>query len=307
MIRKLTSLTLVFMFLFTTLVSAQAAAESTVVGKLGAVEKELYGTEQTGALLDRTTKLNKELFGADTKEVMINKVDALYDHIYDNASGSASMLMKTNAVEWTVTQELTYAPIKERIEKMETLIEGKNQTGSYESRLHSLASLAFANGMIGISNKVVPANQLIKINIVSPIDAKTARVGDVVKFQAADNVIMDGVLVIAKGCKGEGTIKKVSQAQNFGRDAKIEIDFSYIQGIDGNKIPTFLGEEAKKQTESLAIAAGATVAGLAILGPVGIVGGAFVKGKNLVIPEGSQMYIQTKAESVVYGFQAVGM
>ena len=52
--------------------------------------------------------------------------------------------------------------------------------------------------------------------------------------------------------------------------------------------------------KSYAIAAGASVAGMLLLGPIGIIGGAFVKGKNIELPEGTELFIQTQDETVLY-------
>ena len=50
-----------------------------------------------------------------------------------------------------------------------------------------------------------------------------------------------------------------------------------------------------------AMAAGASLAGIAILGPIGIIGGAFVNGKNIDLPAGTEFYIQTKSANTLYG------
>ena len=50
-----------------------------------------------------------------------------------------------------------------------------------------------------------------------------------------------------------------------------------------------------------AMAAGASLAGIIILGPIGIIGGAFVKGKDIDLPAGTEMFIQTKADASLYG------
>ena len=52
--------------------------------------------------------------------------------------------------------------------------------------------------------------------------------------------------------------------------------------------------------KSYAMAAGASVAGMLLLGPIGIIGGAFVKGKNIELPEGTELFIQTQDDTVLY-------
>lgn len=52
--------------------------------------------------------------------------------------------------------------------------------------------------------------------------------------------------------------------------------------------------------EHMAMAAGASIAGIAILGPIGVIGGAFVKGKNVDLPVGTELYIQTKTDNTLF-------
>ena len=47
-----------------------------------------------------------------------------------------------------------------------------------------------------------------------------------------------------------------------------------------------------------------SIAGIALLGPIGIIGGAFVKGKNVDLPAGTELYIQTAAPMTIYGLEA---
>ena len=71
--------------------------------------------------------------------------------------------------------------------------------------------------------------------------------------------------------------------------------------MHGTYVDTHVGEAAKKEMKSLAMAAGASLAGIAVLGPVGIVVGAFVHGKDVRLPAGTELYIQTKADTTLYG------
>jgi hypothetical protein len=96
-------------------------------------------------------------------------------------------------------------------------------------------------------------------------------------------------------------VLKVKQARNFGRNAQLEIDYKQTKAIDGTYVTTFVGEEAKQEMKNLAMAAGASVAGMVLLGPIGIIGGAFVNGKNIDLPAGTEFYIQTKNDTTMYG------
>ena len=53
--------------------------------------------------------------------------------------------------------------------------------------------------------------------------------------------------------------------------------------------------------KQLAMAAGASLAGIVILGPIGVIAGAFVNGKNIDLPAGTEVFVQTKADATLYG------
>ena len=57
----------------------------------------------------------------------------------------------------------------------------------------------------------------------------------------------------------------------------------------------------KKKLKGEIKAAGASVAGAVLLGPVGLVGGAFIKGKNIDYPVGSTIFIQPQDSVSIQG------
>jgi len=299
MLRKIISLIIVISMFMVTFVSAQAGSEMNVLAKISAVEVSIYGSEQTGSLVERLDKLEKDLYGEKTSDALMNRTDNLYAEINTNST-KPSLMTKINAVEWAINKNVTSLPIKQRIENNEKFIEGNTKTGALMDRLNHLTEMAFPGGVINTAETVIAQDTLAKIKIMTPLNSKTARVGDIVKYQVAEDVLVDGKLVFVAGAEGQGKVSKVKQAQNFGRDAELEIDFEYLTAVDGQRINVFLGDKAKEETKSMAIAAGATVAGLVVLGPVGIVTGAFIKGEDVKVPEGALMYIQTKAENTVY-------
>ena len=149
--------------------------------------------------------------------------------------------------------------------------------------MNDLAMLAYGNSdtKTPLIATTIPVDTLVKIKLVTPLNTETSKVGDKVKFQASEDVIYNGQLIIAAGAPGEGVVTKVKSARNFGRNGEIDVDFQQIQAFDGTYIQTTLGDKAKKEIENLAMAAGASIAGIALLGPIGIVGGIFVNGKDI--------------------------
>lgn len=74
-----------------------------------------------------------------------------------------------------------------------------------------------------------------------------------------------------------------------------------MPAIDGSTFVAVQGPEAKEKMKSEFKAAGASVAGAALLGPIGLVGGFFVKGKSIELPEGTLVYVQPEANTTVQG------
>ena len=299
MIKKLLGLLLGAVLLVSTMGTAMAATPDTAEAKLASVEKAMYGVEQTGPLMDRINHLEKDYEGAHSKAGMMERIDHLYSVLFDNST-QPSLITQMNAIEWGITHQVSMNSVQDRVTSMETTIEGKPTEGTYKARIDKLASFAFGSKTIPLTQVTVPANTLAKISLVTPVNAKNLKVGDTIKYQAAEDVIENGMLIFAKGAPGEGTVKKVTQARNFGRDAEVEIDFKTLLAVDGTNMDMFVGEEAKKEMKTMAMAAGASIAGMIILGPVGIISAAFVHGENIDLPAGTELYIQTKADTTVY-------
>lgn len=293
-------------------ISASAAIEETAAPKtmsasekISALERTLYGTEQAGALVSRMDSLEDDVYGTITTDPILNRVDNLYDYIEGYAgSGEASFLTKLNAVEWQFTESTAGGPAKSRIEAIETLMNGEVSTGSLAGRLEALANLAFQDGIVVVETVTLPKDSVIKLEFAEDLSSKTAQAGDVVKYKVADNVFVNSensVLVIPKGAAGIGKVTKVVGPRMFGQDARIDVDFGYIYAIDNTRVKVFLGDIAKQAAETAAGAAGAAIGGMIVLGPIGVIGGAFVTGKSVNIPAGSTTYVQVKADTDIQG------
>ena len=281
-----------------------ARLEQTPLEKMAVSEQILYGVEQTGSLVERTGKLEKELFGLPGREALMAKVERIYQYVRENSSTSPSLVFKMNALEWSLTQSVAKGPIKSRLESIERTVAGVTGTGPIDARVSRLMVITFSGAKLQTGQTTLNKDTLIKIKTVTPLDSKKNKAGESVEFEVAEDVYAAGMLVIAKGSVGRGKLTKAEPAQNFGRDAKMEVAFESVEALDMTLVPTLLGEKAKKETESMAIAAGAGVAGMILLGPIGVVGAAFVHGKSVTIPTGTQLFIQTQADNDLVGMIA---
>ena len=292
----------VTVFVQSILLPVQAAkSDLTSVEKLTAIEQAIYGNEQTGSMLERGQKVEKEIFGLPGKESLVSKIDKIYTYTLETQMNAPSLLLKLNALEWTLNKSVQAGAAKTRIENLEKLVAGVISTGPIDARLGRLLQLATARGKLELNQATLSKDTLVKITIKTALNTKTSKVGDPVDFEAAEDVYASGALVIPKGAVGKGRVAKVEAAQNFGRDAKLEVAFESIQAVDTTVVPTYIGEKAKQETQSMAKAAGAALVGVILLGPIGVVGSAFVHGKNITIPPGTLLYIQTQNDIDLFG------
>ena len=302
--KQLVTLMLTFIFCLTAVAPGFAAnVNIPAAEKVKAMEVRLYGAPQEGSLVERMDNIEHDVNGLMTSEPILERVDTMYNYL-EGASedGGASFTTRLNMVEWRINENVSTGPAKERVANMEKLLNGKADDGALSTRLEELLELvSYEGGVVPVQQVTLPKDSVIKIEFTQELGNKISKVGDEVGFKAADNLYVNDVLVLPKGATGIGKVKKVVQPGMFGKDGRVDIDFMYINGVDGTEIPVFVGELAKQQAKSYAGAAGAAIGGMIILGPIGAVGGAFVKGSSVVIPEGSVTYVQTMEDTALQG------
>jgi hypothetical protein len=309
--KKLISICMTALLCLTCVLPALAAepvAVNTVSDKLGASERFLYGTEQSGSLVSRIDKMEKELYGQTSSGSVMSRVDRVYNRLEGTPNNNQlSVAAQMNAIEWQFADRMSDEGVVTRVGNLENHIFGSQYTNDgLLSRLNRLNKAAFPSGTMTRSTVTLPKDSLIKIKFMEDLNSKQNQAGDVVDFIVDDNVYVGEALVLPKGARGNGTIKKVVQPRIFGRDARIDIDFTSVTAINGEQVPVTMGDLAKQQAKTAAGAAGASIGGMVLFGPVGLVGGAFVKGAQVTIPAGSNTYVQVTEDTTVQGVIIAG-
>lgn len=149
----------------------------------------------------------------------------------------------------------------------------------------------FAVSAMAKADKVtVPKGTEVILVFDQNMSSKTAKVGDSVALHVQDSVKVDNKTVIAAGTKVTATISSVDKKKRYGVNAKIRMVLNPVKSTYDKMItldPRSQGKYVKgKKSEQ---AAGATVGGAMILGPVGLVGGYFVSGKSVTIHSGDRL------------------
>ena len=101
--RKLVSAVMSAVFFVSSMGITAAATPETVQDKLGAIEKDTYGTIQTGALVDRINKIEKDYDGSHRSGSMMARVNAIYDEVYTNSTKLGVTIVSDAEQSGTVT------------------------------------------------------------------------------------------------------------------------------------------------------------------------------------------------------------
>lgn len=270
-----------------------AAAPETVLEKTDALENTVYGSTQVGALVDRVQQISQTVYGKDSSGTLNSQVDSLYNSIDGNVRGKVSVSQELSMLEWHYQNKIGTGSLISRVEQLERSVTGRIGTGALDARINSLAKTI--NGApLKLTSQVGSAasTDVFAVTLDTPINTATNKLGDKFTFTVAEDVMDGNILLVPAGTVGEGHISELKKASSFGRSGKLDLIFDKVPALDGTEFTAVQGDEAKARTQQELKAAGASVAGAVLLGPVGLVGGFFVKGKNIDLPVGATIYVQ---------------
>ncbi|MDU7755206.1 MAG: hypothetical protein E7J82_07640 [Veillonella sp.] len=269
----------VLTLLMASLISGTAfAAPGTVTEKTNVLETTVYGAVQDGAVVDRINQLDETVYGTGfngNSATLSKRVDSLYNSV-EGSGTNISLREEMDALEYTYQNSINAGSLVDRVEKMERSVNGRIGSGSLQKRIISLKTKVYGSN-VALTNQVgtLSGNQVFKVTLNEAVSSKTSHEGDTISFTVAENVMDGNVLLVPAGTVGSGTITSLKKARSFGRNGALDITFDTIPG--------------------------ASVAGAVLLGPVGLVGGAFIKGKNIEYPAGATVYVQPQDSVTIQG------
>ena len=114
------------------------------------------------------------------------------------------------------------------------------------------------------------------------------------------------MLVAPKGSRVFAHITTVKPPRSFGRSSVIEMEIDGVEVLGPYVVPVNIGDAAKKAMEAdsaMIGAAGASLAGAVLLGPVGLAGGFLIRGNDKQLKEGTLFYAQTSEATPITAYQ----
>lgn len=138
--------------------------------------------------------------------------------------------------------------------------------------------------------RVIPDGTEFTVVTTEEITSKTAAEGDPLTFKVAEDVKIDGQVVIAKDTLVKGVVATAKKAGMMGRGGSLGIRVESATTVDSQKLKlrSSKGKEGDDKT-------GTTVALVVLFGPLGFL----KKGKNAKIPPGTQIKVYTDEEKRV--------
>jgi hypothetical protein len=138
--------------------------------------------------------------------------------------------------------------------------------------------------------KVIPDGTEFTVVTVDEITSKTAAEGDPLTFKVAQDVKIDGRVVVAKDSLVKGVVAQAKKAGMMGRGGTLGIRVESATTVDNQKLKlrSTKGKEGDDKT-------GTTVALVVLFGPLGFL----KKGKNAIIKPGTEIKVYTDEEKKV--------
>lgn len=279
-----------------------ATAQVVPVNKLSAVEIMIYGNKSDESILNRVERLEKTLYKQTQEGSLIERTNNIYNYVLGNEE-KPSLVFNLNGLEWSLTTNITQDTAQNKLNNLEKMVFGENKEGSLIERVNYLTDVTFSEEKVPFEKVSIPKNKLIKIKTYDKISSVSSKSGDKVRFEVAENVYIDSKLVIPAGSTGILEVSHVEKSGNLGKEGKINLELSKVMAIDGSELKVNLDKEAQMMNRSQQLALGASILGAAVLGPVGLITGYFVKGNEEVLPKGSEIYVQTVTNKSVYGYK----
>lgn len=271
------------------------------------VEEVLYGRAQEGSLLTRLERVESDVLGRPQENsaflVRLQKLVSLLT----GAEGEVSIKMKLNAIEWALFREVNEGvSISRRLDEIEMAMFGSTQGNmGLVERLNQLLELMWPGGRVYTAQTPIPKSTLVQIELLTEINSETSKVNDPIRYRVAEDVRVDNRIVIAAGSEGAGRVIAVDTSGRLGQDGRVQVDFGSVSAMDSTQVRLQVAERATEQNKSLELAAGASLAGVVLLGPIGLAAGYFVRGRAHTVPVGTKFYVEVANETSVNALSLV--
>ena len=283
------------------------ADKSSSMQMMERIEKIVYGEPNKGGLIERLNTIEKELFGRSLPGSISERHTATLNFLEIGTEDQPSMLFKLGVAEWIVGHVQPYKAAVNRLETLETELDGEMQYGKpLAMRVERILSTLVAEA-VTFQEVILPGSTVLETKFLEELSPAKSKKGDFVRLVLTEDLLVSHNLVAPRGSLIETYVREVKQPRAFGVPGEVRLDFKSLLPLGPQRPPVMLGNASKKATEEAQknrdrgaggiIGAGAaSVGGAILLGPIGLVSGVLIRGNSIKIPEGTIMFLETSGD-----------
>ena len=281
---------------------------------MGQIETIIYGYVAKGGLIERLSKVEEDLFGRSLPGTIAERHAAILNFLETGTDEQPSMMFKLGVAEWVVDKRIRASePAARRLEDLETNLTGASRAGNpIVMRVESLLATLVMDPVTAMP-VTIPADTPMKFRFMDELSPAKSKAGDSVRLELTNDLIINQMLVAPAGSLLLTEVRAVKRPGMFGVPGEVRLSFNELKPLGPQRPPVRVGEAAQNaikearragdRGEGAVIGAGAvSIAGAALLGPVGLVSGVFIRGNSIKIPAGSVTFVQTSGDCIVSGY-----
>ena len=281
---------------------------------MGEIEQIIYGYVAKGGLIERLGKVEEDLFGRSLPGTIAERHAAILNFLETGTDEQPSMMFKLGVAEWVVDKKIRASePAAKRLEDLETNLTGASRAGNpIVMRVESLLATLIMDPVTAVP-VTIPSNTVMKFRFMDELSPAKSKAGDSVRLELTHDLIVNQNLVAPAGSLLITDVRAVKRPGMFGVPGEVRLTFRELKPLGPQRPSVWVGEASEKaikearttgsRGEGAVIGAGAaSIAVAALLGPVGLVSGVFIRGNSIKIPEGSVTFLQTSGDCTVSAY-----
>jgi hypothetical protein len=152
------------------------------------------------------------------------------------------------------------------------------------------------------TNQSVSPNSLkedtpIRLRLTQTLSSGTAKLNDKVDFEVIEEIKVGELVVIGQGATAIGTVTEARPKKSFGRAGKLNVNIDYVRLVNGDKVSLRAVKGGSGGSHTGAMTAGVVATAIVFFPAAPLL--FFIKGKNIIIPKGTEITAYVAADTVI--------
>jgi len=156
----------------------------------------------------------------------------------------------------------------------------------------------------------LPAGIPIDVEVAYTVSSLDLKPGDLLSFRVLVPIVVDGVIVIAKGSLVTGRVAEAKRGQHWGKGGRLSWTMQDVVAVDLTRVPLqaqndlptgrngIKGTSHGAEVATRTIVMGALLAPLFPIAPLALMSG-FKRGEDAVLPQGKRFVVFVQKETIL--------